>query len=142
MSGLRRQPGVNPVRFPFRVVSNIRVAHSCQFTGSVVRGMSGRRGAINNYIRRFIRQKLRCQLFYLIRWQIDCSRQVCVIVSRARQRLHQLKLLTAVDLLLQLLPCDSRNHFCFPFDSGVFLICGAVLRFNRDLPIIRRRQRL
>lgn len=42
MTGFRRQPSINPVRFPLRVVSNVRVTHSCQFTGSVIRGMSGR----------------------------------------------------------------------------------------------------
>ena len=119
MSGLRPQPGINPVGFPFRVISNFRVTHSCQFTGSVVRGVSGRRGAINYYVRRFVRQKFRCQLFYLIRWQIDCSRYVRVIVSCARQCLHQVKLVTTLNLLFQLLSCDRRNHGYSPFNCDV-----------------------
>lgn len=55
MVALKWQPRVNPVLLPLGIVSYIGVAQRRQFTGSVLRSVSRRAGAVHDDVRAFIR---------------------------------------------------------------------------------------
>lgn len=50
------KPCIDPVLFAFCIITHIRVAHGRQFTGGVLRGVSRRIGAVDDYFGRLIRQ--------------------------------------------------------------------------------------
>jgi hypothetical protein len=47
---LCRQPGFDPIRLSFSIVFDVRIPQSRQFTGGILRGVSGRVCAIDNYL--------------------------------------------------------------------------------------------
>ena len=63
---LRWQTCADPVRFALSVVAHIGITHRRQFTGGVLRRVSGGRCAVNNNFRVLVRQKFRGQDVHLI----------------------------------------------------------------------------
>lgn len=60
------QTCADPVRFALSVVAYIRITQRRQFTGGVLRCVSGGRRAVNNNLRVPVRQKFRGQGVHLI----------------------------------------------------------------------------
>ncbi len=98
--GLEGQPRVNPVLLAFGVIPHVRVAKRRQFTGGIFGGVSRRAGAIDDDLRRFIRQKRRRKFRHPIGRQVDCARQVRVVKGGRRQSLYELKLATPINFPL------------------------------------------
>ena len=96
-----RQPGVNPVLLAFSVVSHIRVTQRRQLTGGVLGSVSSRTGAVNYNIRHFVRQECRSKLGHLIGRQVDCARQVRMMIRDSGQSFDKEKALSSINLLLQ-----------------------------------------
>jgi hypothetical protein len=67
MFAFDRQPRFNPIRLALGVISNIRVSQRRQFTGSVLRSMSSRTGAVDYNLSILVRQERGCQSRQLIR---------------------------------------------------------------------------
>ena len=63
---LRWQTCADPVGFAFSVVTHIRITQRRQFTGGVLRRVSGGRRAVNNNLRVLVRQKFRRKDVHLI----------------------------------------------------------------------------
>ena len=63
---LRWQTCADPVRFALGVVAHIRITQRRQFTGGVLRRVSGGRRAVNNNLRVLVRQKFRGKVVHLI----------------------------------------------------------------------------
>jgi hypothetical protein len=53
------EPSIDPVRLALGVISNVRVSHRHQFTGGVLRSMSGGAGAVDYDLRIFVGQERR-----------------------------------------------------------------------------------
>jgi len=73
MVALKWQSRINPVLLSFGIVSHIGVTQRRQFTGSVIRSVSSRAGAINHNLRILIRQDLRSKRRHIFGWQVYCS---------------------------------------------------------------------
>lgn len=61
--------------------------------------MSRGTGAVDDYLCSLVRQE-RGRVFDLVRRQVNCSRQVRVLVCDLRQCLNELKLVAALDFVL------------------------------------------
>ena len=70
---LKWQSRINPVLLAVGIVSYIGVTQRRQFTGSVLRGVSSRTGAIDYDLRILIRQDLRSKRRYTSRGQVYSS---------------------------------------------------------------------
>lgn len=70
MEAFGGQLGVEPILFAFRVVADIGVSHRRQFTGGVLRGVSGRAGAVNDDLGVFVGHQSRGEGFHLVGRQI------------------------------------------------------------------------
>ncbi len=100
---LSGQSCVNPVLLAGSVVADVGVAQRHQFTGGVLRSISGRVGAVNHDVSRFVRQQCWSKLVDLVGRQIDRTGQMRVMITRRRQSLDKPKLFGAVNLPLQLI---------------------------------------
>ena len=90
--------GVEPILFAAAVITDVGVSHGRQFTGGVLRGMSGGAGAVNDDLSVLVRDQGCGKIFDLIGRQIFCGRDVGVVVSRFGKGLKQRESLTAVEL--------------------------------------------
>ena len=59
MFAFDRYSSVHPVRLALGVISHVRVSHRRQFTGGILRSMSGRAGAVNYDLSILVRQERR-----------------------------------------------------------------------------------
>ena len=73
MVALNWKSRINPVLLSFGIISYIGVTQRRQSTGSVLRRMSSRTGAINNNLSILVRQDLRSKRRHTFRWQVYCS---------------------------------------------------------------------
>jgi len=71
---LSSQSCVNPVLLARSIVPDVGVAQRRQFTGGVLRSISGRVGAVNHDVSRFVRQQCWSKLVDLVGRQIDRAR--------------------------------------------------------------------
>ena len=69
-------------------------------SGSLLRCVSSRTGAIDDDVGILIKQELGRALMYLIRWQIDRARQMRMMVRGGRQGFYQKKMILEIDLPL------------------------------------------
>jgi len=59
MFAFERQTRLRPIRLALGVIAHVRVSHRRQFTGGVLRSMSGRAGAVNYDLRILVGQERR-----------------------------------------------------------------------------------
>jgi hypothetical protein len=95
-----RQARIDPILLSRRIISHVCITHRRQFTGGLFRGVSRGAGAIHYNLRIPLRQESKRQLIYLVWRQIDCTRQVRVLISNAGQCFDKKKPVFAINLLL------------------------------------------
>lgn len=95
-----RQAGIDPILLSGRIISDVCITHCRQFPGGLFRRVSRRAGAIHHNLCIPLRQESRRPLSYLVWRQIDCTRQVRVLISNAGQCFDQKKIVVAINLLL------------------------------------------
>src|SRR6476659_7499061 len=100
MLTLSRQSCIDPVLLTSCVVAHVCVSQRRQFTGSVLGSVSSRLGTVDHNVRCLIGQKRWSKLRYLVGRQIDCTRQMRVLISSGWQGFDQRKSLSAINLHL------------------------------------------
>src|SRR5438270_14008837 len=100
--------GVEPALLAFGVIADVGISHGRQFTGGVLRGVSGRVRAVDDDFGVLVGNQ-RGDVLHFFRRQVLGGWKMRVIVGGLRERLEQEELLAAVELRAQLIAADGLN---------------------------------
>src|SRR5260221_1889538 len=98
MEGLGRQLSVEPILLAFRIVEDVGISYRREFTGSVLRRVSGGVRAIDHDLSIFIWDQSGGLALHLIWRQVLRSRKMHMVIGVLGKRLEEDEVFAAVEL--------------------------------------------
>ena len=102
--------GIEPILLALGVVADVGVSHGRQFTGGVLRGVSGGVGAIDDDLGVLVGQQRGCQGLDLIGREIFRRRDVRVVVCSFGKRLDEREVLALVQFGPEFVAADGLDR--------------------------------